>query len=228
MVFPASVCSLFIPFNDNIVHSLTFMSTIYKSLDTLSSDSTSLTLLARVKSRDEQAWQRLVHLYGPVIFHWCQRAGLQPADAADLTQEVFVAVAQSIDGFRRDRPDDTFRGWLWTIARNKIRDFFSRRNGTPQPVGGSTANDRLGQIPDTPPDLDETENDFLDTVAQRGLELIRSEFEDRTWNAFWRMAVDGQTAQDVAAELDMNPHSVRQAKYRVLRRLREELDGLLD
>jgi RNA polymerase sigma-70 factor (ECF subfamily) len=57
--------------------------------------------------------------------------------------------------------------------------------------------------------------------------LIRNEFEERSWQAFWRMAVGGRTANDVAAELSMSPGAVRVAKSRVLRRLREELGDFM-
>src|SRR5438094_6344454 len=70
---------------------------------------TSLSLLARVKARQEAAWERLVALYGPLVYSWCLRAGLQPADAADVGQDVFTAVLRNIASFRRDRPGDTFR-----------------------------------------------------------------------------------------------------------------------
>jgi RNA polymerase sigma-70 factor, ECF subfamily len=192
------------------------------------SDGTSLSLLERVKGHDEEAWQRFFDLYGPVIFHWCRHCGLQPVDAEDVSQDVFLAVKRSIWSFRRDRAGDSFCGWLWTIVRNRINDFLGRQNRTPQPVGGSTANQLMGQIPEKPPCVEEPENAFLDAVAQRALALLQSEFEERTWRAFWRTAIDGQSAKDVAAELGMKSHAVHQARYRVLHRLREELDGLHD
>ena len=83
---------------------------------------TSPTLLASVKAEDRAGWTRLVSLYGPLVYRWCRCAGLQPADAADLGQEVFCAVARNISNFRRDRPGDSFRAWLHTITLNKIRD----------------------------------------------------------------------------------------------------------
>src|SRR5262249_2315434 len=83
---------------------------------------TSLTVLARVRAHDETAWGRLVSLYGPLVYGWCLRAGLQAADAADVGQEVFAAVARNIPSFRRDRPGDSFRGWLYVITRSKISD----------------------------------------------------------------------------------------------------------
>src|SRR5262249_48830287 len=83
---------------------------------------TSLTLLERVRRRDQAAWERLVSLYTPLVYHWCLRHGLQPADAEEVSQEVFLAVARGIGDFRHDREGDSFRGWLRTITRNKVCD----------------------------------------------------------------------------------------------------------
>src|SRR5581483_11963710 len=66
------------------------------------SGDTSLSLLARVRGREADAWYRFVHLYSPLVYRWCRQAGLQQADAADVGQEVFRAVAQRIGEFRRD------------------------------------------------------------------------------------------------------------------------------
>src|SRR3954451_16054692 len=90
--------------------------------------SISNSLLEGVKSRDARAWQRLVDLYGPLVYHWCCRPGLRREDRADIFQEVFRTLAEKIDIFCRDRPGGTFRGWLRTITRNKIADHFRKKH----------------------------------------------------------------------------------------------------
>ena len=99
--------------------------------------STSTSLLDRVKAGEAEAWERLADLYGPLVYGWCRQSGLQAEDAADVGQEVFGAVLARVERFRRDRPGDSFRGWLWTITRNKIRDHFRRRSGKAQAQGGT-------------------------------------------------------------------------------------------
>jgi RNA polymerase sigma-70 factor (ECF subfamily) len=190
------------------------------------SPATSLSLLDRVKTRDGGAWERLVDLYAPLVYRWCRRAGMRADEAPDVLQEVFLAVAGHIEDFRRDRPGDSFRGWLWTITRNKTRDHLRRRKHEPEARGGSSADERLCRIPDRPPSADDADPHSADDaeLAQRVVELIRPEVEDRTWRAFWRLAVDGQPGRDVAAELGMSLRAVYQAKYRVLQRVRQELD----
>lgn len=188
--------------------------------------STSSTLLERLRGRDEEAWQRLVRLYAPLVERWCGHAGVRGPDAEDVRQEVFRAVATGLEGFRRDRPDDSFRGWLRGITRHKLLDHFRRRGSQPEAQGGTDAQRRLLGVAE--PDLpDDTEAD-LTGLYHRALGLVRSEFEERSWQAFWRTAVDGQSPADVAAALGITPAAVRKAKSRVLHRLRQELGDLID
>jgi RNA polymerase sigma-70 factor (ECF subfamily) len=195
-----------------------------------SQTSTSRSLLERVRADEPAAWERLVGLYAPLVYHWCRQYGVQEHDAADVFQEVFQSVAAHIGGFRRERPGDTFRGWVRTITHNKVLDHFRRRGREPQAAGGSEMQQRLSEAP---AESDVSGDDSRDGALERGLfhralELIRADFEDRTWRAFWRTAVDGETAHEVGIELNMTPGAVRVAKSRVLQRLREELGDLMD
>ena len=187
-------------------------------------DSTSSDLLSRVRSRDALAWQRLSDLYGPLVFYWCRRSNLQSEDAADVLQEVFTAVAANIDAYEA-RPGSNFRGWLWTIARNKINDHFRRLARDGEAEGGTAAHQQLAELPDYAPSEanDEGDQRELSALLNRGLEVVKAEFEERTWRAFYRAAVEGDSTADIAAELGITAGGVRQAKSRVLRRLRDQL-----
>jgi RNA polymerase sigma-70 factor (ECF subfamily) len=190
-----------------------------------STASTSSSLIRRVKARDAEAWHRLVALYGPLVYRWARQAGLQDSDAADVMQEVFRGVANGIANFRSDRPNDSFRGWLWTITQNAARRLQNRRRSRPEATGGTTAHQQLQQAPDIADDsLGSQELGDSVSIVHRALEMVRDEFEERTWQAFWRSTVAGQSASEIAQELGMTEGAVRQAKYRVLGRLR----GLLD
>ncbi len=188
-------------------------------------DPTSPTLLERARARDQEAWRRLLYLYTPLLDFWCRRWGVQGSDADDVRQEVFQAVAAGLDGFRRDRPGDTFRGWLRGITHHKLLDLCRRRRAQPAAQGGTDAHRRLLDVPESPPP-DEPEEQLGD-LYRRALELVRGEFEERTWQAFWRTAVDGQAPGDVAADMGVTPAAVRKAKSRVLHRLRREVGDLL-
>jgi RNA polymerase sigma-70 factor, ECF subfamily len=189
---------------------------------------TSASLLLRVKQHEPEAWSRLSRVYCPLVYQWSRRCGLSAEDSADIVQEVFGVLAQRIDGFRRERADDTFRGWLWTIARNKVRDHVRRSQDRAAAHGGTTAYQRLQQLADDAPEpwTDDSERSVTERgIVARTLALIQTEFEATTWQAFWIATVERKTAAEIAAQLGITKHAVHQAKYRVLRRLREEMDG---
>ncbi len=191
--------------------------------------SVSSTLLDRLRLRRPDAWQRFVRLYSPVIYRWCRRAGLIADDAADVLQEVLVAVMLHLPEFRRDRPQDTFSGWLAAITRNKVRDCYRRRQGKAEARGGSTAQQQIADVPQPPEPSDESIRSDADceaVLSRRVLELIEAEFELRTWRAFWRTTVDGEPPAGVAEDLGMTVAAVYMAKSRVLRRLRQVLGEL--
>ncbi len=187
--------------------------------------STSRSLLLRLRSDEKEAWERFVRLYGPLVQHWCTRAGVREGD--DVAQEVFQAVARHIGGFRREGAGQTFRGWLHAITRSKVADHHRKQAKEPQAAGGSEIQMRFAQIP-SPEPQDPSDAAVHDGVLLRALEQIRGHFQEQTWTAFWRIVVDGLSAPDVARELGMSPGAVRVAKSRVLQRLREELGELIE
>ena len=191
--------------------------------------SISSTLLDQLRSRRPEAWQRLVRLYGPLTYRWCRRSNLNAEDAADVVQEVLSAVMIHLPDFRRDRPQDSFGGWLAAITRNKIREHYRRRQGKAEARGGSTAQRQLADIPQPPEPSEESIQPDAQSAAclsRRMLEMIQAEFEVRTWEAFWRVSVGGQSPSDVASDLKMSVPAVHMAKYRVLRRFRQVLGEL--
>ena len=192
--------------------------------------STSSSLLLRLKRHDPQAWERLVELYGPLVFSWGKRSGLTSADAADVLQDVFVSVYRGLERFQRVQPGDSFRGWLWTITRNQIRDHLRRELARATAAGGTDAYLRLGSLPAhvETSSANEMAPDATTRLLRRALELVRQQFEPHTFQAFWRVVVEGHSTAEVAEDLGISPNSVRQAKSRVARRLRMELGDLLE
>lgn len=190
-----------------------------------SSSSTSTSLIERARQLDPQAWRRLCAIYGPLVYHWARRAGLQDNDAADVGQEVFRTVVARIGAFEGQRAESTFRGWLWTITRNKIGDHLRGQAARPRMLGDAVGLRPQFQTPLTESDASSDADGFdsQSSVLHHALTLIRDEFEDNTWQAFWRSTVDRQTTQQIGEELGMTPHAARQAKYRVLKRLRIEM-----
>ena len=192
----------------------------------MTADATSPSLLDRARHNVPGAWDRLVECYAPLVYHWCRRGHLGPEDTADVFQDVFRSVAEHLTDFRRDRPGDTFRGWLRAITRNQIALLFRRNRDRPQAAGGSDAWQDLQDVADPCPAPGE-ETAEIDQLYRRALDLVRREFEERTWQAFWLSVVEDRAPAALAQELNMTTNTIRQAKSRVLRRLREEVGDLL-
>src|SRR5262245_46761589 len=114
---------------------------------------TSLTLLDRARTNEADAWARLVKLYAPLVRYWSLAAGLRPTDVDDLVQEVFRAAFSGLANFRRDRPGDTFRGWLRAMTRTALALHYRKLAGVPAAGGGTAALARLQEIAEPAPEL---------------------------------------------------------------------------
>lgn len=174
----------------------------------------------------------MINLYAPLARSWCLHSGVSAERTGDVLQEVFLSVHRSIGKFQPRRDSNGFRGWLWQITRNKVRDYFRREFGQPAARGGSSAAGAIQQLPDpmladpTLPDEAPSQPSDTSALLHRAMEMVKVEFRDKTWDAFWRATVLGQHTDQIADELDLSKASVRQAKSRVLRRLRQQLGDL--
>jgi RNA polymerase sigma-70 factor (ECF subfamily) len=191
---------------------------------------TSLSLLQRTRAiSDAGAWRRLVELYQPLIHGWLRRAQVPPQDADDLTQEVLALLVQEIPHFVHNGQTGAFRHWLKNITVNRMRAFWRAGRCRPLATGDSDFLRTLEQLEDADGEMSRSwDREHDDHVLRRLLELMASEFEPTTLQAFRRVALDGASAEEVATELGLSPGAVYVAKSRVLRRLREEALGLVD
>jgi RNA polymerase sigma-70 factor (ECF subfamily) len=183
---------------------------------------TSPSLLHRLKngSANTLAWNRFVEMYTPLLMHWIMRMGLHRDEAADVAQEVMLALMVRMPSFQYE-PESSFRAWLRTVTLNKTRDYL-RRNKTRR------QHESL-KVLETPPSADSifTDAEFHQAIARRALELMKNEFEETTWRACWESTVRSRKATEIADELGISVNAVYLAKGRVLKRLRHELDGML-
>jgi RNA polymerase sigma-70 factor, ECF subfamily len=191
---------------------------------------TSLSLLDRLRNaaRDAPDWQRLQDIYLPLIQSWLRRVPGVGDEADDLAQEVLVVLGRELPSFER-RHDGSFRAWLRQITLNRIRSFQNVRRKRPRTGGGDETDALLAQLEDPASDLSrQWDRDHDKHVFQKLLALVKADFEPATWAAFTRFALDGRPAASVAEELGLSESAVMQAKFRVLKRLREEGRELID
>jgi RNA polymerase sigma-70 factor (ECF subfamily) len=191
---------------------------------------TSASLLERLRQQpDAASWRRLVELYTPLLRGWLRRNDVPAEDVDDLVQDVMEVLVRELPQFHYDPQRGSFRGWLRTIVVNRVRMFWRSRQGQPLATGDSDLARRLNELEDPHSDLSREWDREHDThVARRLLAVIESDFEPATWKAFRRVALDGADAVTVAGELGISLNAVYLARFRVLRRLREEMRGLTD
>jgi RNA polymerase sigma-70 factor (ECF subfamily) len=192
------------------------------------SPATPISLLEHLRANNQDSWRRLLDLYGPLVRFWCGRCGLAPPDVEDIAQEVFAGVIKGLAAFRHDRPSDTFRGWLRVITRNQLLLFYRRNQGKPVAAGGSDTLRTLQQVADPWTSDSEDEKAEISLLWRRAMERVRGEFEQHTWLAFWLTVVEGRAPATLTVELDMTAVAIRQAKSRVLRRLKLEVGDIVE
>jgi RNA polymerase sigma-70 factor (ECF subfamily) len=176
-------------------------------------------LLVRIRDAgDREAWRQFVEVYAPLVYKFARRRGLQDADAADLTQDVLQAVAGASKRLVYDPERGTFRAWLYTVARNKLRNFLLARQrrrdeGDPHLLEDQPARE----------EVELWEREYEQRLFDWAVERVRGRFHEATWRAFWMTAVESRGAPEAAAELGMSVGAVYIAKSRVLARLRKEI-----
>ena len=186
---------------------------------------TRASLLIRLRDgQDVEAWRDFVQLYAPVVYGFARKRGLQDADASDLMQEVLRSVAGAVGRLDYDPHRGTFRGWLFTVTRNKLLDLREKLSRG-QAAGGTSAQEVFGQQP-APEDEALWDEEFRRHVFAAAAEQVRKEFEDASWQAFWATAVEGKKAPEVAHALGISVGAVYIAKSRIQARLKERVAEL--
>ncbi len=192
-------------------------------------DETRQSLLLRAQTGEEDAWKDLTGLYRPLILAWLNRQGVPARDLEDLSQDILLSVVKHLPAFHHSGHRGAFRSWLRTIVCNRTTDYWRACDPRGQASGGSGATAAMQQIADPNSDLnrqwdDEHDRYVLDCV----LDLVEEEFEPATLQAFRRLALDGASGAAVAEELGLSVAAVYVAKSRVLQRVRQEAEGLID
>ena len=180
-------------------------------------------LLLRIRdAQDDSAWGEFVEIYSPLVYGFARKQGLQDADAIDVTQDVLRIVSRTIGRLDYDPLRGSFRGWLFTIVRNELKDWFSKQRSSVTGTGDSSIAKRFEELPATESEQSALwDQEHHKRIFEWAAERVRGEVQESTWRAFWQTTVDGRSGKDVAAELGMSVAAVYLAKSRVMARLKE-------
>jgi RNA polymerase sigma factor (sigma-70 family) len=185
-------------------------------------------LLVRLRdAHDELAWSQFVEIYAPLVYGFARKHGLQDADAADVTQDVLRSVATATKKLEYDPQRGSFRGWLFTVVRNRLRDFWAGQARQCQASGDPAVNRHLQEVP-ARDEYVEWQQEYEQQLFHWAAAQVRSAFQDSTWQAFWQTAVEGKSGKEVARALGMTVAAVYLAKARVITRLKEQLQQVHD
>ncbi len=192
------------------------------------SPTTRLSLLQRIRdTTDRLAWEEFVEIYEPLAYRLARRRGLQDADAREVSQEVLMAVAGSIDQWEPTAGKGSFRSWLFRIARNLTINFAIKQQRHPRGTGDSRT--LLLFEERSSPEPSETaifEDEYRRQLFRRAAESIQRSVQEKTWKAFWRTCVDGDPIDRIAEELNMPVGSVYAARSRMTAKISEEVRRL--
>lgn len=177
---------------------------------------------------DVEAWDEFVAIYRPVILRVAAAKGMQPADADDLAQQVLISVANSIDRFDPENPVAKFRTWLRRIAQNAILNAL-RKQSSQRGVGDAPLHDMLeSQAVSDNADSRLLQTEFRRELFQIAAKQIQREVSPVLWASFWQTSVEQQDVAAVAAELGTSVGSVYASRSRVMKRLREHVQRLIE
>ncbi|MFG0266271.1 MAG: sigma-70 family RNA polymerase sigma factor [Rhodopirellula sp. JB055] len=174
---------------------------------------------------DQSAWWSFVETYEPFLKHLVARHGTPPSHVADVTQQVLISIARSIDGFSEDGKDASFRRWVHQVSRNVVIKYMARQRKQISGQGGTDALLQLDQQPaiDDPTLEDQYQHELIVWAAEK----VRSEFAPTSWKAFWRTMIEGRPVAEIAGELDVSAGSIYMSRSRILRRIRVVLDEVM-
>jgi RNA polymerase sigma-70 factor (ECF subfamily) len=182
-------------------------------------------LIVQLQCRDNQpAWEDFVVAYEPFLKRLAARQGVPERHVADVTQQVLLAIARSIDGWKDDGRDASFRRWLSTVSRNIVIKFMTRERHH-DATGGSDLLELLNQVPANPDgqQIQQYEHEMINWAAEQ----VRDEFRDTSWKAFTATVIDGRAVEDVARDLDVTHGSIYMSRSRILAKIRARIQNLL-
>lgn len=192
-------------------------------------NATSLSLLERLQhSPDEEAWQRFTMIYQPLLQKWLRTHVSSQADIDDVVQDVLLTVFRKLSEFEHNHQKGAFRAWLRTTAVNRLRLAWRQKRPALE-TDHQVFFGKLDLLADPHSDLSQSWDQEHDShVAGQLLLEMQNEFASTTWNAFRRQVVDGASAKVTAQEMGLSVNAVLIAKSRIMKRLRQLSNGILE
>jgi len=181
---------------------------------------TNMDLLLQLKSDEtvnrEMGWGIFVDRYGPIICGFARNAGLPSSEADDIMQTVLFNFFKVADRFEYDPSKGRFRGYLKRITLNAIRQRYRKKQVKNLDTHG------MNIAEDPRDDLEAVfDREWAEHLLSEAMTEARPKFEPKTWEAFELYGRRGMSAQRTAERLEMTSESVRHAKSRVMRAVRE-------
>jgi RNA polymerase sigma factor (sigma-70 family) len=196
---------------------------------------TSPTLLRRTADwRDHDAWREFVARYDPLIQSWCREYRLDDGTAGDVSQLLWIELADKMRSFRYD-PSRRFRGWLRRCFHWRAVDAIRERSREErvlrslddplcaQVEGSLLACEQLDAEDDEPAQG----RLLLLDLAEQVQAAVRAKVHAQSWQVFWHISIDGWTTRQTAEALKMSYLAAHAAHKRVGDRLAEEGDRRL-
>lgn len=179
-------------------------------------------LIVRLKSeQNELAWRDFVCAYERFLAQLARRQGVPERNVPDVTQQILLAIAKSIDGWQDDGNSASFRRWLSTVSRNVAIRFMTREKKQAGAVGGSDLIAQLQQI-ENKPDSQQVQH-YEHELIVWAADQVRHEFLESSWKAFWGTTVDARAVDEVARELGLTPGSIYMSRSRIMARIRKKI-----
>lgn len=187
-------------------------------------------LIQGLKAFSPDRWANFVLVYSPLLKYWIRKKGVVPSAVDDVFQDSLQSICAAIGSFERDTTKGKFRGWLRTIVERRVVDHFRS-----VPIEKPTAPEQLGGLPkpeQKTPEMIESEQQVIEEIRIRAMELVRQTTTEKTWQMFWLSTVEQVPTAHIAKQFGVSNAAVRVAKQRVLQRLRsllmEDIDQNVD
>ena len=176
-------------------------------------------LIVRLKNEHKElAWRDFVCAYEGFLKQLARRQGVPERHVPDITQQILLTIARSIDGWKDDGNAASFRRWLSTVSRNVVIRFMSRERKQAGGIGGSDLVAQLQNVEDKPDEhyIRRYQHELIVWAA----EVVRHEFLETSWRAFWATVIEERPVDEVALELDVSPGSIYMSRSRIIARIK--------